>query len=113
MKRFLACLLTIVCMGVAGLSLAATPKVSTKSPNAQQIDLRLRNQWQSTLAAFKAGKITEAQKDSIRTSLRSVRVKEFNYFKTNKNHELTPTQQGQLNQGMNSNSSTIGEKPVS
>jgi hypothetical protein len=80
-------------------------------PNTHQINLRLKKQWLLIMQDYKAGKITKNQAASLRADLKAVHKQEAAYFKQNKNFELTPYQQSQLNQTLDANSGTLGETP--
>jgi hypothetical protein len=94
------------------VSAPQTKLAPTQSPNAHQINKRIRDQWQLTLAGFKSKKITAQQRESIRQSLKTAKQQLLAFYKQNNNHEITSTQQGQLNQSLNANSSLLGETPV-
>jgi len=94
------------------VSAPQTKSASTQSPNAHQINKRIRDQWQLTLAGFKTKKITAQQRESIRQSLKTVKQQLLGFYKQNNSHEITSAQQSQLNQSLNSNSSLLGETPV-
>jgi biopolymer transport protein ExbD len=120
MKRTI-CLIAGLLFFFSIVSWAATPtpvsapqtkSASTQSPNAHQINKRIRDQWQLTLAGFKSKKITAQQRESIRKSLKNVKQQLLAFYKQNNSHEITSAQQGQLNQSLNANSSLLGETPV-
>lgn len=92
-----------------GFALAAP---SATPPLVHAINQRQKTQWQLTQAGVKSGKLTKAQAQTIRVSLRKIRLQEFTFFKENKNHTLTTDQINQLNQSLNENSSVVGETPV-
>ncbi len=66
-----------------------------------------------TQTGVKSGKFSKEQAQSVRASLRNIRLQEFTFFKQNKSHSLTPDQISQLNQSLDKNSNLLGETPGS
>ncbi len=81
-------------------------------PLAQQINKRLRTQLKLIQKGLRTGKLTKEQAISLRESIKSTRQQMLAFLKQNGNFELTTDQQKQLNRGLDSNSSTIDERPA-
>src|SRR5260221_11868244 len=81
-------------------------------PLAQQINKRLRTQLKLIQKGLRTGKLTKEQAISLRESIKSTRQQMLPFLKQNGNFELTTDQQKQLNRGLDSNSSTIDERPA-
>jgi|GEM_PF-2159368 Spy/CpxP family protein refolding chaperone len=92
-------ILSTVLMSIAGFSFAATTTVNASSnphPNVHQTNMTLKSEWQQIQLGEKSGKITTAQGDTLKASLKSVRQQEVAFVKENGNHELTSAQTTQL-----------------
>ena len=74
---------------------------------------RVKTQMKLTQTGVKSGKFSKEQAQSVRASLRNIRLQEFTFFKQNKSHSLTPDQISQLNQSLDKNSNLLGETPGS
>ncbi len=115
MKR-LALFFALGCLCSTGFILAApsTSSVpSTTPPLVHAINQRIKNQMKLTQVDVKSGKLTKEQAQTIRASLRDIRLQEFTFFKQNKSHSLTTDQISQLNQSLDKNSTLVGETPGS
>ena len=89
---------------------AITP-LSITSPG-NDVALRSMNQMRLVSVALKNGKITQQQAANLRASLKSIHLQTATYIRASANHQLTTTQQSQLNSLLNQNSQALGETPV-
>ncbi len=113
--KYISLLITIVFLYSPGHLLAAPPTPITQAPLpplVQAINHRVKNQMKLTLEGVKSGKLTKAQAQGVRISIKKVRFQEFNFFKQNKSRTLTSDQINQINQSLNNNSTLLGETPV-
>lgn len=90
---------SIAFLSITTFSFAATTKIGTPTPthpNVHQINFKIKSEWQQTELGEKEGKITSAQENTLKTSLKSVHEQEIAFVKENGNHELTSEQTTQL-----------------
>lgn len=121
MKRILftvASVLFISYTASVGAAIQPTPIIKASitplaQPPANEVGLRLMNQWHLVAVDLKNGKINQAQAASIRASLKSIHKQQATFLRASTNHQLTTAQQTQLNSMLEQNSQVLGETPVS
>ena len=99
-----------VLMSITAFSSAATTTVNAAAnphPNLHQTNMTLKSEYQQVLLGEKSGKITTAQGDTLKASLKSVRQQEVAFVKDNGNHELTSAQTTQLDASLSQVEQTL------
>ncbi|MGH7740151.1 MAG: hypothetical protein ACREL1_08400 [bacterium] len=75
---------------------------------ARSVNLRIKTEFREIQTGMKSRKINQLEADNLRTQLKNIRRQELLFFKQNGTHEITSSQQNQLNTLLDKNEQAIG-----
>ena len=107
MKRFAVIGAAVILMGVASLNAAPAPTPVATISVPREVNARLKQQLEQIQKDFHAKKLTQAEANTARATVKSIRQQELQFFKTNGNKNLTAAQESQLNASLDANQSSI------